>query len=130
MTSLTNRKLKMCSLNPVTGYSRDGYCKNLPGDTGTHVVCAQLTNEFLNFTKSKGNNLMTPQPGFPGLKHGNRWCLCANRWNEAMKANKAPLIDLDASDKSALKFNNLKTYRKYSLKMKTRRNRRGSRKLK
>jgi uncharacterized protein (DUF2237 family) len=120
----------MCSLNPVTGYSRDGYCKNLPGDTGTHVVCAQLTNEFLNFTKSRGNNLMTPQPGFPGLKQGNRWCLCANRWNEAMKANKAPLIDLDASDKSALKFNNLKTYRKYSLKRKTRRNHRISRKLK
>lgn len=132
MTSLTNELLKVCSVNPVTGYNRDGYCRNLPDDSGiipssgrdtsadasisdTHVVCAKMTDEFLKFTKTRGNDLMTAQPGFPGLKSGQKWCVCANRWNEAANANKAPLVDLQASNKSALKFNTLKTYRKYSL---------------
>lgn len=115
MTSLTNGPLKVCSMNPITGYNRDGYCRNLPDDRGTHVVCAKMTDEFLKFTKSQGNDLMTVQPGFPGLKSGQKWCVCANRWNEAANANKAPLVDLQASDKSALKFNTVKTYKKYAL---------------
>lgn len=123
MTSLSNRPLKVCSTDPMTGYNRDGYCTNLAGDAGTHVVCAEMTDEFLRFTKSRGNDLVSPRPGFPGLKQGQNWCLCAARWEEARKANKAPPVNLDASDKSALKFNKLSTYLKYSVKRR-RRNRR------
>jgi len=110
MTSVLKEPLKICSTQPMTGYYRDGYCKNLPDDSGTHVVCAKMTNEFLEFTKSKGNNLSTPSSNFPGLKEGDKWCLCALRWDEANKANKAPPVDLEATDESALKFNNLNTY--------------------
>jgi len=112
MTSLTKEPLKICSTQPMTGYYRDGYCKNLADDSGTHVVCAKMTNEFLEFTKSKGNNLSSPSSSFPGLKEGDKWCLCALRWDEANKANKAPPVDLEATDESALKFNNLNTYSK------------------
>lgn len=122
MTSLNNKPLKVCSNNPVTGYYRDGYCKNLPDDAGTHVVCAKMTNDFLKFTKSRGNNLISPRQGFPGLKQGQHWCLCANRWNEAKKANKAPPVILDATDNSALAFNNINTYKKYSIKRNNNRN--------
>ena len=121
MTSLNNKTLKVCSRSPMTGYYRDGYCKNLPDDDGTHVVCAQMTDEFLKFTKSRGNNLSTPRPGFPGLKSGQKWCLCAHRWAEALKANKAPPVIFDATDKSALKFNRLQTYKKYATRRKTKR---------
>ena len=121
MTSLNNKTLKVCSRSPMTGYYRDGYCKNLPDDDGTHVVCAQMTDEFLKFTKSRGNNLSTPRPGFPGLKSGQKWCLCAHRWAEALKANKAPPVILDSTDKSALKFNRLQTYKKYATRRKTKR---------
>ena len=110
MTSLTKEPLKICSTQPMTGYYRDGYCKNLPDDSGTHVVCAKMTDEFLEFTKSKGNDLITPSSNFPGLKEGDKWCLCALRWDEANKENKAPPVDLEATDESALKFNNLNTY--------------------
>ena len=110
MTSLTKEPLKICSTQPMTGYYRDGYCRNLPDDSGTHVVCAKMTNEFLEFTKTKGNDLITPSSSFPGLKEGDKWCLCALRWDEANKANKAPPVDLEATDESALKFNNLNTY--------------------
>lgn len=128
MTSLEQRPLQVCSTNPLTGYYRDGYCKNFPDDTGTHVVCATMTDEFLQYTKTKGNNLITPTPTFPGLKQGDKWCLCANRWKEARKANKAPPVDLAATDSSALRFNTLETYkqsqrggRKRSKRRKTRR---------
>ena len=110
MSSVLKEPLKICSTKPMTGYYRDGYCKNLADDSGTHVVCATMNDEFLEFTKSKGNDLSTPTSTFPGLKSGDKWCLCALRWDEAAKANKAPLVDLEASDESALKFNNLKTY--------------------
>lgn len=110
MSSVLKKPLQICSTDPMTGYYRDGYCKNLSDDSGTHVVCAKMTNEFLEFTKSKGNNLSTPSSSFPGLKEGDKWCLCALRWDEAAKADKAPPVDLTATDESALKFNNLKTY--------------------
>ena len=116
MTSLNNESLKVCSTSPTTGYYRDGYCRNYPDDTGTHVVCAELTNDFLQYTKKRGNNLITPRNGFPGLHSGQRWCLCAARWEEARKAGKAPPIILESSHKSALKFNKLKTYKKHALK--------------
>jgi len=110
MTSVLKKPLKICSTQPMTGYYRDGYCRGLPDDSGTHVVCAKMNDEFLEFTKSKGNDLSTPTSTFPGLKSGDKWCVCALRWDEAAEANKAPLVDLEATDESALKFNNLKTY--------------------
>jgi len=115
MTSVLNEPIKICSLNPVTGYNRDGYCTNLEDDSGTHVVCAKVTNDFLQFTKKQGNDLITPQNGFPGLKSGNKWCLCARRWEEANQAGVAPSVDLSATDKSALKFNSLDTYVEHKL---------------
>ena len=114
MTSILSEPIKMCSSNPVTGYKRDGYCTNTEGDSGTHVVCSQMTDEFLRFTKEQGNNLITPHSGFPGLKAGNKWCLCALRWEEARKAGVAPPVVIDATDKSALKFNRLDTYLKHT----------------
>ena len=116
MTSIINKPLKVCSKEPLTGYMRDGYCRNRPDDSGTHVVCAKMTDEFLQFTKSKGNNLSTPSSSFPGLKEGDKWCVCAHRWDEAHKADKAPSVDLEATDKSALKFNRLNTYTRKSSK--------------
>lgn len=115
MTSILNKPINLCSLNPVTGYNRDGYCTNIEGDSGTHVVCAKVTDNFLRFTKEKGNNLISPQNEFPGLKSGDKWCLCARRWEEARKAGVAPPVDLNATDKSALKFNNLNTYSEHKL---------------
>ena len=114
MTSLINKPLEVCSKKPITGYFRDGYCNNFPNDSGSHVVCAELTNDFLKFTKSRGNNLITPHGSFPGLKAGQNWCLCALRWEEARKAGKAPPVILNATHKSALRFNNIRKYRKYA----------------
>jgi hypothetical protein len=82
----------------------------MEGDYGTHVVCAQVTDDFLQFTKTRGNNLITPRNGFPGLKAGDKWCLCARRWEEARKAGVAPPVDIRATDVSALNFNNFETY--------------------
>ena len=124
MTSLTGTPLEICSTDPMTGYYRDGRCKNYPDDAGTHVVCAKLTDDFLQYTKSKGNNLSTPRPGFPGLKAGQNWCLCASRWEEARRAGKAPPVLLSATDKSAMKFNKLKTYKHYSLRKRSKGTRR------
>jgi uncharacterized protein (DUF2237 family) len=115
MTSILDKPIQICSLDPITGYNRDGYCTNIDGDSGTHVVCAKLTDNFLNFTKEKGNNLITPHNGFPGLKSGDKWCLCGLRWEEARKAGVAPPVDLYATDKSALQFNNKDTYIKHKL---------------
>ena len=89
-------KLDICSVNPMTGYFRNGYCNTGPTDTGTHVVTALITQEFLDFTKSRGNDLQTPIPeyDFPGLKPGDVWCLCALRRLEAERAGVAPPINL------------------------------------
>ena len=86
--------LTPCStpLEKTTGYYRDGYCSTGPTDTGTHVVCARVDDTFLEFTKSKGNDLITPRDSFPGLVAGDKWCLCALRWREAHNAGKAPKI--------------------------------------
>jgi uncharacterized protein (DUF2237 family) len=116
MTSILNEPIEICSLNPVTGYTRDGYCTNKEGDSGTHAVCAQMTDAFLDFTKNKGNNLTTPQNGFPGLKSGDKWCLCALRWKEAYEAGVAPPVDMAATDRSALKFNPRNTYLQHTRK--------------
>lgn len=106
-----------CSIAPLTGYYRDGCCKTGFEDAGTHTVCAEITNEFLNYTKSKGNNLSTPNPayGFPGLKAGDFWCLCALRWKEALLAGKAPKIKLEATHEKTLEFINFEDLKKYAI---------------
>ncbi|MCC7408956.1 MAG: DUF2237 domain-containing protein [Phycisphaeraceae bacterium] len=98
--------LEACSLNPRTGFFRDGCCRTGPGDDGLHVVCAKVTREFLAFSKAHGNDLSTPRPemDFPGLKPGDPWCLCAGRWQEALAAGVAPPIVLAATHVSALEF--------------------------
>ena len=96
--------LKSCCNDPQTGYFRDGYCRTDKSDYGSHTVCVEITNEFLDFSKSKGNDLITPNPtyNFPGLKAGDKWCLCAIRWREAFEAGCAPKVELEATDEKAL----------------------------
>jgi uncharacterized protein (DUF2237 family) len=96
--------LAPCSHRPKTGFFRDGCCNTGPEDRGRHVVCAQMTREFLRFSKLKGNDLSTPAPqhGFPGLGPGDRWCLCAARWQEALQAGMAPPVVLAATHEDAL----------------------------
>ena len=96
--------LEPCSLEPMTGFYRDGCCETGPEDTGRHVVCASVTAEFLEFSRTRGNDLMTPRPefGFPGLRPGDRWCLCVLRWREALEADAAPRVVLRATHRRAL----------------------------
>lgn len=96
--------LAVCCTNPMTGFYRTGCCETGPDDHGSHTVCAQLTAEFLAFSREVGNDLSTPRPayGFPGLKPGDRWCLCAARWKEAIEAGVAPPVVLGATHESAL----------------------------
>ncbi|MEM6883821.1 MAG: DUF2237 domain-containing protein [Verrucomicrobiota bacterium] len=109
--------LTLCSNDPMTGYMRDGYCRRIPGDHGEHVVCAVVTAEFLKFSASCGNDLSTPMPAyeFPGLKPGDHWCLCLQRWIEAMEAGKAPKVDLDATHENVLEWVDLATLEKYKI---------------
>jgi uncharacterized protein (DUF2237 family) len=95
-------ELQPCSSNPLTGFYRTGCCDTGAEDVGLHVVCAEMTDEFLRFSKSKGNDLSTPMPhfGFPGLQAGDRWCLCAARWLEAQRAGCAPPVILAATNEA------------------------------
>ncbi|CAN5896471.1 DUF2237 domain-containing protein [soil metagenome] len=97
--------LEPCSTDPVTGFYRTGTCETGPEDRGVHVVCARVTLEFLQFSRALGNDLITPRPefGFPGLKPGDRWCLCADRWQEALEAKVAPPVVLAATHEAALR---------------------------
>lgn len=110
-------KLEICCTSPMTGYYRDGKCNTGGGDFGAHVVCAQVTEEFLRFTKSRGNDLITPAPefDFPGLKPGDRWCLCASRWKEALDAGVAPPVILSATHASALEYVSFEELRQNAL---------------
>ncbi len=96
--------LESCSLKPVTGFFRNGCCDTSREDVGSHTVCAVMTADFLAFSKAQGNDLSTPMPeyGFPGLKPGDRWCLCAPRWQEAFAAGQAPRVALRATHEGAL----------------------------
>ena len=98
--------LALCSLSPKTGFYRNGCCSTGRDDLGTHTVCAIMTDEFLQFSRSKGNDLITPRPvyDFPGLVAGDRWCLCALRWKEAWEAGCAPLLVLEATHEKTLDF--------------------------
>lgn len=102
--------LHLCSTEPLTGFYRNGHCNTGPNDRGKHVVCATLTDAFLKYTKSKGNDLSTPNPRyrFPGLKAGDQWCLCAVRWREADQAGVAPPLRLEATHQKALQYVPLK----------------------
>lgn len=97
--------LQCCCTDPMTGFYRDGHCKTGSEDRGIHVVCAQMTEAFLTYTQAQGNDLSTPIPQyqFPGLKPGDRWCLCAARWREALEDGLAPPVILEACQASALK---------------------------
>lgn len=99
-------ELKPCSMNPRTGFHRNGKCQTGPEDFGCHAVCVVMSDEFLAFSKASGNDLSTPMPdyGFPGLKAGDRWCLCAGRWKEALDAGYAPPVILEATSEAALKY--------------------------
>ncbi|MDJ0886552.1 MAG: DUF2237 domain-containing protein [Desulfobacterales bacterium] len=103
-TNILGQPLATCSLSPLTGFSRDGACRMPTGDFGRHGVCAEVTEDFLNFTRGRGNDLSTPQPlyGFPGLKPGDRWCLCADRWAEAAENGVAPPVVLSATHADVL----------------------------
>ncbi len=110
-------KLEDCSLKPMTGFFRDGCCNTSPEDVGSHTVCVVMTDEFLAFSKAKGNDLSTPMPeyGFPGLKAGDRWCLCAPRWQEAFKAGKAPRVVLRATHEGALAYCSLADLKRHAI---------------
>ncbi|WP_370261880.1 DUF2237 family protein [Limnobacter sp.] len=109
--------LLACSYAPLTGFFRDGCCSTGPNDVGRHVVCARVTEEFLQFSLSMGNDLITPRPEyrFAGLKAGDRWCLCASRWKEAHKAGVAPPVYLEGTHESALKLIELETLLEYAI---------------
>jgi uncharacterized protein (DUF2237 family) len=108
--------LASCNEDPVTGFFRDGCCNTSEEDVGSHTVCVQLTAEFLEFSKEMGNDLSTPRPefGFPGLKPGDRWCLCAPRWAEAYRNNAAPRVYLRRTHIRALDHAPLELLRRYA----------------
>lgn len=106
-----------CCHQPKTGFYRDGYCKTGDEDVGTHVVCAIMSKEFLDYTKSMGNDLSTPIPlwNFPGLQEGDKWCLCISRWLQAERAGKAPKVLLEATHIKALNYTSLEVLRAYAV---------------
>ena len=115
--NIFNEPLEACSFDPVTGFFRSGCCETSEQDTGSHTVCAIMTEEFLKFSKSKGNDLSTPVPAFdfPGLKTGDRWCLCAARWLEAYEAGSAPSIIARATHRRALEIIPMEAMKEFSL---------------
>ena len=110
-------KLQTCSTDPMTGFYRTGCCDTGGGDQGVHVVCVELTAAFLAFSQSRGNDLSTPAPhyGFPGLRPGDRWCLCAERWQEAFEAGFAPPVILEASHISATEFTSVADLKRHAI---------------
>ena len=110
-----------CSFDPLTGYYRDGCCNTGAQDLGSHVVCAKVTQEFLDFSLQLGNDLITPRPEhrFVGLRPGDRWCLCANRWKEALLAGVAPPVVLECTHSKALQFVTLEQLQTHSLERST-----------
>lgn len=110
-------ELQSCCTSPMTGFYRDGLCRTGAGDAGVHTVCVEVTAEFLEFSKSRGNDLSTPIEGydFPGLVPGDRWCLCAARWKEAYDAGMAPRVLLEATHMATLEFVDLEELEEYAL---------------
>ena len=115
--NIFNEPLEACSFDPVTGFFRSGCCETSKLDKGSHTVCAIMTEEFLKFSKSKGNDLSTPVPAFdfPGLNSGDRWCLCAARWLEAYEASSAPSIIAKATHIRALEIIPMEVIKEFAL---------------
>jgi hypothetical protein len=109
--------LDLCSMAPVTGFFRNGCCDTSAEDLGSHTVCVVVTETFLEFSKSRGNDLSTPVPtfGFAGLKEGDRWCLCAPRWQEALEAGQAPRVVLRATHEGALEYCTLADLKRHAI---------------
>ena len=110
-------KLEICSLQPMTGFYRNGCCETDENDMGLHTVCAEMTNEFLEFSKSVGNDLSTPRPEFDfrGLVQGDFWCLCASRWQQAFESGKAPKVKLSSTNIATLNICNLDDLKKHAI---------------
>ena len=111
-------QLQTCSTQPLTGFFRDGCCNTSPEDVGSHSVCCLVSDEFLAFSRAAGNDLSTPMPqyGFPGLQPGDRWCLCAPRWQEALQAGQAPQVVLEATHERALDYISLEDLKAHAVK--------------
>jgi uncharacterized protein (DUF2237 family) len=109
--------LQECGRTPLSGFHRDGCCRTGPADTGVHSVCARMTEEFLEFSAAQGNDLSTPRPemGFPGLRPGDRWCLCAARWQDACDAGLAPPVVLEATHEDTLRIVDLVDLREHAI---------------
>ena len=118
--NILGTELVPCSLDPLTGFYRDGFCKSFESDSGEHTVCAKVTKEFLLFSKNIGNDLITPRPeyNFIGLNDGDSWCLCANRWIEALHYDIAPDIFFEATHISFLKKISFQELKKFSIELK------------
>jgi hypothetical protein len=116
--NVLGKPLKNCCISPMTGYFRDGFCKTAENDFGTHTLCAIITKDFLEYSASKGNDLITPKPywKFPGLKPGDKWCLCISRWLQAEKVGKAPFVILEATHIKSLQYTSLEILKKYTFK--------------
>jgi uncharacterized protein (DUF2237 family) len=114
--NVLGQPLVPCSFEPLTGFFRDGCCKTNEDDLGSHLVCAIVSNDFLQFSLKRGNDLITPRPQyqFPGLVAGDQWCLCLNRWLEALEANCAPLIKLESTHIKALEKVSLEVLKQYA----------------
>jgi uncharacterized protein (DUF2237 family) len=115
--NVLGQALKDCSFDPLTGYFRDGCCKTSSVDTGSHVICARVTQEFLTFSLAQGNDLITPRPAyqFPGLQPGDQWCLCAMRWKEAFDAGVAPPVVLESTNERALHYVTLEQLQQHAI---------------
>ena len=115
--NVLDSELQDCGISPMTGFYRDGCCNTGPGDVGTHTVCAIMTDEFLEYSAAAGNDLSTPRPefSFPGLVAGNRWCLCAMRWEQAHREGKAPNLFLKATNIVTLRAIPLEILKPYAL---------------
>jgi uncharacterized protein (DUF2237 family) len=118
VTNVLGTELRCCCRDPMTGFYRDGYCRTGPEDIGQHTVCVQVTREFLDDSVFQGNDLVTPHPewNFPGLEPGDKWCLCAARYEEALRRGVAPPVDLEATHSSALEFVTLEDLKAHVLK--------------
>ena len=115
--NIFGEEMEPCCFDPLTGWKRDGYCNTDDFDHGSHVVCCEVTDAFLAFSKERGNDLSTPRPefNFPGLKEGDRWCLCAMRWQEAFEAGVAPRVFLESCHQKALEFVNLEDLEQHAM---------------
>ncbi len=116
-TNVLGTPLQCCCRDPLTGFYRDGYCRTGPGDVGLHTVCVQVTEDFLEFGAERGNDLITPVPefGFPGLKPGDRWCVCVTRWAEALEEDIAAPVVLESTHISALEFVSLEDLQRHAV---------------